>query len=246
MLTPPGASSIRTSFPAKTRWTPPSCQRLATSAPKARKRSVESVQSNGSGSETADDVVEVVEALVGDPPFVEVGREPARREDEVGRLGRAAVGVAVSDVDELVVTGELLHEGALARLAAGIARLVVAPVHAPPFGIWVDAVRVQLDLDSFALEDRLDQLVEPARDDHDPPAPLACELDEVAKPVTDADVRDLPLDDLLEWPAHRLELTRDDLAEGHGAAVEPVLDFLVDDGIAEVARDRVQQVHLRD
>src|ERR1044072_8567802 len=101
MRTPPGATSIRTSVPPKTRWRPSSCHRLARSAPKARNRSVESVKSNGSGSATAAHVMEGVEALVGHPSFVEILGQPARREDLVRGLGRAAVGIAVADVHEL-------------------------------------------------------------------------------------------------------------------------------------------------
>src|SRR6188472_3872293 len=106
MRTPPGASSIRTLTPLKTRCTPPSCQRLARSGPNARNRSVESRKSYGSGHETTRDVVEVVEAFVGNPLLVEVVGQPSRREDAIGRFGSAAVGVAVADVDQLVVAGE--------------------------------------------------------------------------------------------------------------------------------------------
>src|SRR5215217_2533723 len=246
MRTPPLPTSIRTSVPSKTRCTQPSCQRLARSAPNARNRSVESPKSNGSGSETANDVVEVLEALVGNPLVVEILGQPARGEDEVRDLGRAPVGVAVADVDEVAVPGELLHDRALAGLPAGVAALVVAPLHAPAVGARVDAVRMQLDLDAFALEDRLDQLVEAARDDDDAPALLSREGDEVAEAVAHAHVVELPLHDLVERRRDRLELARDHIAERQVSFVQPAVDLRVHLGIAEVARDRVQQVHLRD
>ena len=97
--TPPGAASIRTSRPPTTRWRPPSCQRFARSAPKARKRSVESSKSYGSGKRSSN-VVEGLERLVGHPEPVQVGGEQVTREDTVGGKRGAPVGDAVADVDE--------------------------------------------------------------------------------------------------------------------------------------------------
>src|SRR5438128_6248251 len=47
--TPPSAGAIRTSVPPSQRWSAPSRQRFARSGPNARKRSVESAKSYGSG-----------------------------------------------------------------------------------------------------------------------------------------------------------------------------------------------------
>src|SRR5919109_3245392 len=242
MRTPPCAGAIWTSVPAKTRCRSPSTHKLARSGPNARNRSVESSQSNGSGSETKSDLVEVVEALVGNPSLVEIAGEAACCEDAVGRLGRAAVRVAVADVDDLVVARELLHDGALARLAAALAVLAVLPEHPPAVGPRVDPVGVQLDLDPLPLEDRLDELVEPGGDDDEPPPALLCERDQLVEPGPDVDVLELPADNLLERLPHGAKLARDDLAQGHGSPVETVLDLLVDRRVAEAARDRVEQV----
>src|SRR5687768_6165574 len=104
---------------------------------------------------------------------------------------------------------------------------------------------MQLHLDAFVLEDRLDQLVEAARDDHDAVAALTCSLDEFAKPAPDVDVLELPADDLLERLPHRLELAGNHLAERHPPLVEAVVDLLVDDRVSERRRDRVEEVFLR-
>src|SRR5688500_19586431 len=45
-------------------------------------------------------------------------------------------------------------------ISAVLARLVVTPVDDPALRVRVDAVGVQLDVEAFPLEDRLDQLVE--------------------------------------------------------------------------------------
>ena len=67
--------------------------------PNARKRSVESSKSYGSGKRSSN-VVEGLERLERHALAVEVLRERARREDAVGGERGAAVGVAVADVDE--------------------------------------------------------------------------------------------------------------------------------------------------
>src|SRR5215211_4931362 len=228
------------------RCTPFSCQRLARSGPNERNRSVESSKSYGSGSETADDVVEVLEALMGDLPFSQILGQSARREHEVGCLRRTTVGEAVADVEELVVAGQLLHHRTLAGLPTGVAALLVAPLDLPAVGPRVDAVRVQLELDPLPLEDRLDQLVESARDDDDPPTMLARVIDELAETVAHANIVELPLHDLVEWRRHGLELAGDHLPKREAAVVESMVDLRVHLGVAEVARDRVQQVHLGD
>ena len=69
-------------------------------------------------------------------------------------------------------------------------------------------------------------------------------LDELAEAGADSSVLEHPAHDLLERRGHRRELPRDHLAKRHRARVEAVLDLLVDDGVAEVARDRVEQVVL--
>ena len=125
--TPPGAASIRTSRPPTTRCRPPSCQRFATSGPKARKRSVEISKSYGSGKRSSNGV-QVVERLVGDALLVEVSRQPAPGEDPVGGERAAAVGVAVADVDDLALRRE---RRALARLPADRADRQLAPDRPP-------------------------------------------------------------------------------------------------------------------
>src|SRR6185369_12126884 len=68
---------------------------------------------------------EVVERGVGQALAVEVGRERAAGEAHVGRLGGAAVGVAVADVHDLASIAPLVDDRALALLAAHRARLSV-------------------------------------------------------------------------------------------------------------------------
>src|SRR5436309_439170 len=91
-------------------------------------------------------------------------------------------------------------------------------------------------------EDRLDQLVEAARDDDEAPALLAGQLDELPKARPDVDVLQLPFDDFVERLSHRLELSRDHFAKRHAALVEPVLDLLVDDRVTEATRNRVEEI----
>src|SRR5215211_8530108 len=224
MRTPPGAGWIRTSRPSNTRCRPPSCQRLARSGPKAR------------------DVVEVVEALIGYSPFVEVLGQALRGEDAVRRFGRAAVRITVPHVHELAVSRELLDDRPLARLATGLARFAVLPEDAPAVGPRVDPVRVQLDGDSFALEDRLDQLVEARGDDDEAPAMRLRQLDELAEAGPDPHVLELPAHDLLQRLPHRLELPCDHLAKRHAALAEPLVDRSVDDRVAEAACDLVEEI----
>src|SRR5919109_5159886 len=226
MRTPPCAGAIWTSVPAKTRCRSPSTHKLARSGPNARNRSVESSQSNGSGSETKSDLVEVVEALVGNPSLVEIAGEAACCEDAVGRLGRAAVRVAVADVDDLVVARELLHDGALARLAAALAVLAVLPEHPPAVGPRVDPVGVQLHLDPLPLEDRLDELVEPGGDDHEPPAALLRELDELPKPRPYAGMAENVLHHLGERRSYRRVLAGDLVAKRNPACIERLVQLL--------------------
>src|SRR5918994_1496703 len=57
--------------------------------------------------EALRDLVEVVEGLERHAPLAEVASELARGENAVGSLGRAAVGVAVADVDDLGLAFEL-------------------------------------------------------------------------------------------------------------------------------------------
>src|SRR5918996_6182486 len=109
------------------------------------------------------DVVEVLERLEGDVPGGQVLREAIAGEDARGRQGDAAVGEPVADVDEAaVVPGDVR---ALARLAADVAHVRLAKQHAPSVRTRVDPVRDDVQFETFARQDRLDQLVEPARDD---------------------------------------------------------------------------------
>src|SRR5215510_1371264 len=87
--------------------------------------------------QTRDDVVEVVERLVRDVPLGEVAGEPTGRKDPVRRECRAAVGDAVTDIDDLAFAREAVP---LARLAAGRAHGLVAPPHAPALRSRLDVV----------------------------------------------------------------------------------------------------------
>ena len=75
---------------------------------------------------------------------------------------------------------------------------------------------------------------------------LPREIDELAEAVAHAHVVELPLDDLVERRRDRLELARDHIAKRQVSFVQPAVDLRVHLGVAEVAGDRVQQVHLRD
>ncbi len=105
---------------------------------------------------------------------------------------------------------------------------------------------MELHVDALALEHRLDQLVEAARDDVDVPARGLRALDELGESGADSRVLEHPGDDLVERRRDRRELPRDHLAERHRARVEAVLDLLVDGGVAELERDPVEQVGLGD
>src|SRR5688500_20235266 len=91
-------------------------------------------------------------------------------------------------------------------------------------------------VDPFSVEDRLDQLVEPARDDVDVPAGLTCVRDELGEAGPDARVLEHPGDDLLERRGHGRELPRDHLAEGKPPYVEPVIYLLLDGRVTEPPR----------
>src|SRR5207247_7331867 len=95
--TPPSAGAMRTSRPSKTRYSAPSSQRFAPSGPNARKRSVVSAKSNGSGKRSSK-LAEVRERLVGDAFAPEVAREPVAGEDAGRGTRGAAVGEAVAHV----------------------------------------------------------------------------------------------------------------------------------------------------
>src|SRR6185437_4866897 len=88
-------------------------------------------------------------------------------EHPVGGERGAAVRVAVADVDERAAGRQA---AALADLAADRADGVVRPEHAPAVRARVDAVRDDVDGDPLAGEERLDRLVEPAREDERPEA----------------------------------------------------------------------------
>src|SRR5205823_3425524 len=100
---------------------------------------------------------------------VQIARKPVAGENVVGGLRRTAVGVAVADVDDFAHAHA--HDGyigALARLAAGSARVPVAKRRPPAVRMPLDLVGAQLELEPLTLEDRFDQLPEVARDDRGP------------------------------------------------------------------------------
>ena len=101
-------------------------------------------------------------------------------------------------------------------------------------------------VDALAVEHGLDQFVEAARDDVDVPAGGLRPLDELAKAGADSSMLEHPAHDLLERRGHRRELPRDHLAKRHRAGVEAVLDLLIDRRVAELARNRVEQIGLGD
>jgi hypothetical protein len=186
--------------------------------------------------------VEVGERLERLAPFGQVAREARRREHAIGGERGAAVGVPVADVDDLA-RGK---QRALARLAADVAVVGVAPLDPPAVGPRVDAVRVQFDVDSLAFEDGLDQLFEPARDDVDVAAGrLGC-ANELGEPRANLRLVEHPADDLVERSRDRDELADDHLPQRQPALVEAVLDLLVDGRVAELERDPVEQIGLGD
>src|SRR5579859_810530 len=111
-------------------------------------------------------IVEIAESLERVPDGREVAREPVAGEDALGSERRAAVGVAVTGVD---VGPAAREDSALAGLSAGGAHGLVAPERAPALRPRVEPVREHLECDALALEHRLDQLVEAAREDHRAP-----------------------------------------------------------------------------
>src|SRR5204863_12559 len=75
---------------------------------------------------------------------VEVLGQGAAGEAAVGGLGRAAVGVAVTDVGDLAAVAHLVDDRALAFLSAHRARLAVAEVDNAAVGREADVVRDHL------------------------------------------------------------------------------------------------------
>src|SRR5207248_6375768 len=154
-------------------------------------------------------------------------RQPVAREDAVSRQRDAAVRVPVARVDDLAVLGQIL---ALARPPASAATMLGAEERPPAVRTRVESVRPELDRveHSHPLEQRLDRLVEAARDDQRPP--LTCELSE---PGPDLRVLEQPADDLLERRRHRLELGGDHFVQRHRLP-ERTLDPRVDLAVAEL------------
>jgi hypothetical protein len=105
---------------------------------------------------------------------------------------------------------------------------------------------VQLDLDAFALENRLDQLLETARHDMHVPAGCLRRAHELREAGPDLRFAQHPVDDLFERRRDRDELAHDHLAQRQPPLVEAVLDLLVDGGVAELERDPVEQIGFRD
>jgi hypothetical protein len=99
---------------------------------------------------------------------------------------------------------------------------------------------MELDLDAFPLEHRLDQLLEPARDDMDVPARRLRVANELGEPGSDLCLVEHPGHDLLQRRRDRPELAHDHIAQGQPPLVETVLDLLIDHGIAELERDPVE------
>src|SRR5438094_40158 len=165
--------------------------------------------------------------------------EPIPREDAVSRQRDAAVRVPVAHVNDFSVLGKVL---ALARLPASAATMLGAEEHPPAVRTRVESVRPELDRveHSLPFEQRLDRLVEAARDDQRPP--LTCELSE---PGPDLRVLEQPLDYLLERRRHRRELRRDHLVQSHRLP-ERTFDPRVDPPVAELLEDEVERVHLGD
>ena len=156
---------------------------------------------------------------------------PSRAKTRDGRQGDTAVGEPVSDVDDVVDTGDV---GPLARLTADRARLLVPEANPPAVGPRLEPVRDDVQLDAFALEHRLDQLVEAARDDE-----RVMRARELGEAVAQARVLDEPGDDLLDRCPHRPELARDHLVQRELPA-ELRLVRLVDRLVAELEQHEVQ------
>ena len=111
------------------------------------------------------DVFRQLEARIGlvvDSALVEPAGKAVAREDPVCSERDAAVGDAVTDVDEGVAPGK---RHALAGLATDLACLPVEEHRPPACGAWLQTVRDDRHDDTFTLEQRLDQLAEARRDD---------------------------------------------------------------------------------
>ena len=186
--------------------------------------------------------VEVGKGLERHRSIGEVAGKTRGREDSLGRQCGTAVRVAVADVDDLARR----QERAFARLAALVAVVRISPDDDPALGPCVNPIRVQRHLYSLPGEDGLDQFVEPARDDVDVPAGCARPADEVGEACPQLGVLEHPRDDLIEWGGDGCKLASDDLAERQAALVEPLLDVLVDRGVAELLGDAVEEIGLRD
>ena len=181
--------------------------------------------------------MEVVEVVERDAARFEVVGQAVAGEDARRRKRDAAVGEAVARVCELSEAGDVR---ALARLAADRTGIRVPESCSPPVRSRLDPVRDDVELETLAVEYRLDQLVEAARDDQRPMT-----FRELGEPVADPDVLDHPGDDLLERRAHALELHRDHLVQGQ-VATELVLRRVVDPLVAELEQDEMEPVRLGD
>ena len=117
-----------------------------------------------------------------------------------------------------------------------------AEAHAPPVGARVETVGAELDCvqHAFALEQRLDCLVEPARDDQRPVG--ARKLGEARPDPREAEK---PFHRLVERHRDRLELGGDHLVQRHRAA-ELAFGPPVDLAIAELLEEQVERVLLGD
>ena len=148
----PSPSLPRSTMPASTSAVAGSSTPPETAPPSIRSKGGTATGSPGRGGRCAKqaspsrptsgrgDVVQVVEALVGDTEVVEVRRQRVAGEDPLGSERCAAVRVAVADVD-VGLAGEA---AALARLAAGRAVRLVAEPDDPAVRPRVEPVRKHL------------------------------------------------------------------------------------------------------
>ncbi len=150
--------------------------------------------------------MKIVEGLERDALLLQVARKPVASEDSIGGPRRAAVGVAVADVNDLAICGQV---GALARLAARSAHVAVPERRPPSLRLPRDAVCSYLELEIFAREDRLDQLPEVAGDDGRP-----MRLGELVKARPQLEVLDQPVHDLAERGFDRFRVAADLLVQG--------------------------------
>src|SRR5262249_9750575 len=128
---------------------------------RARSRKARGSRAAASAFERPTNVVEILERLERPSLSPQVLGQARAGEDALGRERRATIRVAVADVHECPV-GEA---GALAPVAADLARLRARPANSPAVRTRVEAVRAELDFDSLAGKQRADQLLEPARED---------------------------------------------------------------------------------